>query len=67
MKKNRYSKKISDSLYDDSFSCLCFEAENEEVSFEVEIEMNNLLEDHNIQDLDVSALNEKGIEDISLI
>ena len=67
MKKNRYSKKISDSLYDDSFSCLGFEAEDEEVSFEGEIEMNNLLEDHNIQDLDVSVLNVNGIEDISLI
>ena len=67
MKKNRYSKKISDSFYDDSFSCLNFEAEDEEVSFEGEIEMNNLLEDHNIEDLDVSVLNDDGIEGISLI
>ena len=67
MKKNRYSKKISDSFYDDSFSYLSFETEDEELSFEGEIEMNNLLEDHNIEDLDVSVLNVNDIEDISLI
>ena len=67
MKKNRYNKKIGNSFYDDSFSCLGFEAEDEEVSFEGEIEMNNLLEDHNIEDLDVSVLNNNSVEDISLI
>jgi hypothetical protein len=67
MKKIRYNKKISDSFYDDSFSYLAFEAEDEELSFEGEIEMNNLLEDHNIEDLDVSVLNDNIIEDISLI
>jgi hypothetical protein len=67
MKKSRYNKKISDSFYHDSFSYLGFEAEDEEVSFEGEIEMNNLLEDHNIEDLDVSVLNDNDIEDISLI
>ena len=67
MKKSRYNKKISDSFYDDSFFCLGFEAEDEEVSFEGEIEMNYLLEDHNIKDLDVSELNDNDIDDISLI
>jgi hypothetical protein len=67
MKTSRHNNKISNSFYDDSFSYLGFEAEDEEVSFEGEIEMNNLLEDHNIEDLDVSVLNDKSIDDISLI
>ena len=67
MKKSRYYRNISDSFYYDSFSCLGFEAEDEEVAFEGEIEMNNLLEDHNIEDLDVSVLNKNGNDDISLI
>ena len=67
MKKNHYNKKISDSFYYDSFSYLGFEAEDEEVSFEGEIEMNNLLEDHNIEDLDISVLNDNYVDDISLI
>jgi len=67
MKKSRYSKKIRETFYNDSFSYLSFDSSKDEASFEGEIEMNNLLEDHNIEDLDISELNDNDVDDISLI
>ena len=67
MKKSKYNISLRDSFYDDSFSCLSFESIDNEASYEGEIEMNNFLKDHNIEDLDISELNDNDIDDLSLI
>ena len=67
MKKGKYYISLRDSFYDDPFSCLSFESIDDEASYEGEIEMNNFLEDHNIEDLDISKLNDNDIDDLSLI
>lgn len=67
MNNNRYNKKLRDSFYNDSYSYLGFESSARQDLFEGEIEMNNFLEDHNIEDLDISELNDNDIDDLSLI
>lgn len=64
MKKSRTRKKIQDSFYEDSFSYLSFDSSDGTAQYEGEIEMNNFLEDHNIEDLDISELNDSDIDDL---
>ena len=64
MKKSRTSKKIQDSFYEDTFSYLSFDSTDGTALYEGEIEMNNFLEDHNIEDLDISDLRDSDIGDI---
>jgi hypothetical protein len=64
MKKSRDNKKIRDSFYEDTFSYLSFDSADGLAQYEGEIDMNNFLEDHNIEDLDISELNDSDIDDI---
>ncbi|MEJ2196725.1 MAG: hypothetical protein P8X73_17970 [Ignavibacteriaceae bacterium] len=64
MKKSRDNKKIRDSFYEDTFSYLNFDLSDGLAQYEGEIDMNNFLEDHNIEDLDISELNDSDIDDI---
>jgi hypothetical protein len=66
MKKNRYRKQTRESFYDDTFSYLNLESSDSEALFEEEREINNLLEDYNIEDLDISELGDNCDIDISL-
>lgn len=66
MKKSSYNKLIKDSFYNDTFSYMNLESLDCEALYEREIEMDQLLEDHHIDDLDLSDLGDTYIDDISL-
>jgi hypothetical protein len=67
MKKKYYNKPIRDSFYDDTFSYFNLESSDSEALYEGEIEMEHLLEDHHIEDFDVSELTDNIDDEISLI
>jgi hypothetical protein len=67
MKKNSYKNKMSDSFYDDTFSYLNLESSDSEALYNEEMEVNNILEDHEIQDLDLSELDEKFLDELLLL
>jgi hypothetical protein len=67
MKKNSYRNKMSDSFYDDTFSYLNLESSDSEALYNEEMEVNNILEDHEIQDLDLSELDEKFLDELLLL
>ena len=67
MKKNSYKNKISDSFYDDTFSYFNMESSDSEALYNEEMEVNNILEDHEIEDLDLSDLDEKFLDDLLLL
>ena len=67
MKKKNYKKPIRDSFYDDTFSYFNLESCDSEALYEGEIEMEHLLEDHHIEDFDVSELTDNIDDEISLI
>lgn len=56
MKKKKYSKTNKKSFYDDTFSYLNLDSSDSEALYEGERELDNLLEDYNIKDLDISDL-----------
>ena len=64
MKKNIYSKKDKASFFDDTFSYLNLESSDSEALYEEEREMNNLLEDYNIEDLDITDLDDNYNDEI---
>ena len=56
MRKKKYLQPKKKSFYDDTFSYLNLDSSDSEALYEVEREMDNLLEDYNIKDLDISDL-----------
>ena len=64
MKKKKYNQPNKKSFYDDTFSYLNLDSSDSEALFEEEQMLNNLLEDYNIEDLDISDLEEDYDDDI---
>jgi hypothetical protein len=67
LKKKSTNKQNKDSFFDDTFSYLNLDSQDGEALFEEELKMNNLLEDYNIEDLDLSDLDVNFDDEISLI
>ena len=66
MKKKNYKKPIKESFYDDTFSYFNLESSDSEALYEGEIEMEHLLEDHHIEDFDVSELTDNIDDETSM-
>ena len=56
MRKKKYRQTNKKSFYDDTFSYLNLDSSDSEALYEGERELDNLLEDYNIKDLDISDL-----------
>jgi len=66
MKKKNTNNPKRESFYDDTFSYFNLESSDSEALYEGEIEMNHLLEDHHIEDFDISELSDNIDDEISL-
>ena len=64
MRKKKYLQPKKKSFYDDTFSYLNLDSTDNESLYERELKMNNLLEDYNIRDLDLSDLDDEIDDDI---
>jgi hypothetical protein len=67
MKKKSYNKPTKEAFYDDTFSYFNLESSDSEALYEGEIEMDHLLEDHHIEELDITELRGNFDDEISLI
>ena len=67
MKKKNYKNPMKQSFYDDTFSYFNLESSDSEALYEGEIEMDQLLEDYQIDDFDISELTDNIDDEISLI
>ena len=58
MRRKKYLQSKKKSFYDDTFSYLNLDSTDNESLYEQELKMDNLLEDYNIRDLDLSDLDD---------
>ena len=61
--KQKKKNKLSDSLYDDTFSYLSFTPTNDESSLSEDEEIDELLEEYHIDDLDLSDLDKDAFDE----